>query len=125
GSSLAKSIFWLPLMPSRVLLLISFTILSRSFAQTTPPATPPKLPTVHESIEVTATRLPEPPEKVPAAIEVFTGDELRARGVRDLRSALALAIGVEIAPGGDAGPASAVPALWGLKEFDAFLLVVD
>src|SRR5947207_407397 len=112
-------------MSSRLLLMVSLTVLPGGFAQTTPPAASPKLPAVHESIEVTATRLPEAPEKVPAAIEVFTGDELRARGVRDLRSALALAIGVEIAPGGDAGPASAVPALWGLKEFDAFLLVVD
>ena len=76
-------------------------------------------------MEVTATRLPEDPAEVPAPIEVITGDELRARGVRDLRSALLLATGVEIAPGGDAGPASSVPDFWGLKEFDAFLLVVD
>jgi outer membrane receptor protein involved in Fe transport len=107
------------------LLLIGLIILPPIFAQTTPPVTPQQLPIVHERIEVTATRLPESPDKVPAAIEVFTGDELRARGVRDLPDALALAIGVEIAPGGDNGPASAVPALWGLKEFDAFLLVVD
>ena len=33
--------------------------------------------------------------------------------------------GVDIAPGGDRVPASAVPEFWGLKEFDAFLLVVD
>src|SRR5260370_9931138 len=58
-------------------------------------------------------------------MEVSVGDELRAGGVRDWRGGLPLAIGVEIAPGGDAGPASAVPAFWGLKEFDAFLLVVD
>jgi iron complex outermembrane receptor protein len=112
-------------MASCSTLLISLAILPLAFAQTTPPATPQQLPTVYERVEVTATRLPESPEKVPAAIEVFTGDELRARGVRDLRSAMALAIGVEIAPGGDAGPASSVPAFWGLKEFDAFLLVVD
>src|SRR5258707_12146973 len=88
-------------------------MLPLAFAQTNPPATPQQLPTVHERVEVTATRLPESPDRVPAAIEVFTGDELRARGVWDLRSALALAIGVEIAPGGDNGPASAVPAFWG------------
>ena len=86
---------------------------------------PQKVPTVQQSIEVTATRLPEGPQDVPAAIEVFTGDELNAQGAQDLRSALTNAIGVEIAPGGDAGPASAVPDFWGLKEFDAFLLVVD
>ena len=45
--------------------------------------------------------------------------------VRDLRSAMASAIGIEIAPGGDTGPASSVPDFWGLKEFDAFLLVMD
>src|SRR4029450_7575914 len=38
---------------------------------------------------------------------------------------LALVAGVSIAPGGDAGPAAAVPEIWGLREFDPFLLVVD
>jgi iron complex outermembrane recepter protein len=107
-----------------ILTLLSFAI-SFATAQDTPSTPTQKLPTVHETVEVTATRLPEDPATVPAAIEVFSGDELRARGVRDLRSALAFATGVEIAPGGDAGPASSVPDFWGLKEFDAFLLVVD
>ena len=62
---------------------------------------------------------------MPAPIEVFTAQELTDRGARDLESALALATGVTIAPGGDGGPASSVPEFWGLKEFDAFLLVVD
>ena len=56
---------------------------------------------------------------------VIGDDELRARGVRDLRGALALVAGVDAPPGGDAGPAGAVPAIWGLQEFDSFLLVVD
>ena len=93
-----------------------------------PPLSEPKPqtpPTLQQTVEVTATRLPEDPENVPAAIEVFSGDELSSQGARDLRGALALATGVEIAPGGDAGPASSVPDFWGLKEFDAFLLVVD
>ena len=76
-------------------------------------------------VEVTATRFPEDPAKVPASITVITARELADRGVTDLRSALALAAGVFIAPGGDSGPASSVPEFWGLKEFDAFLLVVD
>jgi outer membrane receptor protein involved in Fe transport len=88
-------------------------------------ATTQNVPTVHEQVEVTATRVPEDPQDVPAAIEVFSGEELRQRGARDLRSALTSAIGVEIAPGGDAGPAGYVPDFWGVKEFDAFLLVVD
>src|SRR5207247_9062136 len=41
------------------------------------------------------------------------------------KEACARWMGVAIAPGGDAGPASAIPEFWGLREFDAFLLVVD
>src|SRR5204863_4037114 len=51
--------------------------------------------------------------------------EARARGADDLRSAVSAVAGVDVAPGGDNGPASSVPEFWGLKEFDAFLLVVD
>lgn len=42
-----------------------------------------------------------------------------------MASALALVPGTEAPAGGDAGPSSAVPAFWGLHEFDAFLLMVD
>jgi iron complex outermembrane receptor protein len=82
-------------------------------------------PRVGETIQVTATRLPEDLEMVPASITVISGEELRDRGVTDLAGALASVAGVAIAPAGDAGPASYVPELWGLREFDAFLLVVD
>src|SRR5216110_1709477 len=84
-----------------------------------------KPPVVIPPVEVVATRRPEAPHDVPASVEVISGDDLRARGVTSLRDALALAAGVAVAPGGDAGPASAVPEFWGLREFDAFLLVVD
>lgn len=80
---------------------------------------------VAETIQVTATRVPEDVEGVPASVTVISGDELRARGADDLPSALAGVAGVSVAPGGDAGPAGSVPELWGLREFDAFLLVVD
>ena len=76
-------------------------------------------------VEVIANKVPERPHDIAASIEVFSGNELRARGVTSLKDALALATGVAIAPGGDAGPASAVPEFWGLRELDAFLLVVD
>lgn len=89
------------------------------------PAASPQVPVVHETVEVVATRLPETPHDVPASIEVITGDDLRNMGATSLGDALALATGVAIAPGGDGGPASAVPEFWGLREFDAFLLVVD
>ncbi len=78
-----------------------------------------------EQIEVTATRLPEPVSTVPADVTIISAAELQARHVTTLAGALALVPGVEAPPGGDAGPASAVPSIWGLHEFDAFLLVVD
>jgi len=86
----------------------------------TPPPAPPAV-----VVEVTATRFPEDPAKVPASITVLTARDLADRGATDLRGALALLAGVFIAPGGDGGPAGSVPEFWGLKEFDAFLLVVD
>ncbi len=86
---------------------------------------PPQKPTVIPPIEVVATRRPEATHDVPASIEVITGADLRARGATSLRDALALAAGVAIASGGDGGPASAVPEFSGLREVDAFLLVVD
>ena len=96
------------------LLLVSPAALAQ---QSAPVAIPP--------VEVVATRIPEAPHDVPLSIEVIRGEELRARGVRTLPEALALSAGIAVAPGGDQGPASAVPEIWGLREFDAFLLVVD
>lgn len=90
-----------------------------------PTAATEETPEVAETIQVTATRIPEDVEGVPASVTVISGDELRARGATDLPSALSVVAGVSIAPGGDGGPAGSVPELWGLREFDAFLLVVD
>jgi iron complex outermembrane receptor protein len=76
-------------------------------------------------VQVTATRTSEAVDMVPASVSVVSGEELRARGARDLRTALALVAGVEGTPTGDGGPAGSVPALWGLREVDSFLLVID
>ncbi|HXA35317.1 MAG TPA: TonB-dependent receptor [Steroidobacteraceae bacterium] len=78
-----------------------------------------------DDIVVTATRIPEPADRIPAAISVVSGKELQDRTATDLSTALSLVAGLEAPPGGDAGPSSAVPSFWGLHEFDAFLLVVD
>lgn len=91
------------------------------FSQGTPPVIPPAT----ETIEVTATKVAEDVMLVPASVTVIDGDELRARNAVDLATALAFAGGISIAPGGDGGPAGLVPEMWGLREFDAFLLVVD
>src|SRR5260221_10707177 len=79
--------------------------------------TPVAAPSAEENIQVTATRLPEDPENLPTVVTVLDGAMLRERGVTDLRSALGVVAGVDIAPGGDGGPASAVPEMWGLREF--------
>ena len=100
----------------------AFAIAIPAFAQAPPQ---PPVPTVTQTIEVTATRTPEDVESVPASITIVRGEELEVRGVTDLPSALALAAGISVGPGGDSGPASSVPEIWGLREFDAFLLVVD
>jgi iron complex outermembrane receptor protein len=82
-------------------------------------------PAVEERVEVTATKYEDDPAKIAQSMTVISGQELRDRGATDLRSALALVAGVDIAPGGDGGPASAVPEMWGLREQDAYLLIVD
>ena len=86
---------------------------------------PPSANAFGPEIVVTATRLPEDRTNLPVSTTVVSGRSLRDRGASDLRSALALVAGVDIAPGGDGGPAAAVPEMWGFREFDAFLLVVD
>ena len=90
--------------------------------QTPPPQNPP---TFEDTIQVTATRFGEAVAEVPGSISVITGDEIRARGATDLRTALALLGGVSVAPGGDAGPAAAVPGLLGVREVDDLLLLID
>ena len=90
------------------------------------PAPAPQPPvTMQSTVQVTATRFGEPVQEVPGSIDVVTGDEMRARGATDLRTALALLGGVSIAPGGDAGPAGAVPSLLGVREVDDLLLLID
>jgi outer membrane receptor protein involved in Fe transport len=81
-------------------------------------------PTV-EQVVVTATRVPEANDRVPADTTVVSGSEMRARDAWDMQTGLSLVPGVEAPAGGDAGPSSSVPSFWGLHEFDAFLLVVD
>jgi len=86
---------------------------------------PPTVNAFGPEIVVTATRLPEDRTNLSVSTTVVSGRSLQDRGASDLRSALALVAGVDIAPGGDGGPAAAVPEMWGFREFDAFLLVVD
>jgi len=108
------------------LILAAFFInIAPIFAQEQQEEETTNIPRTEEKIQVTATRIPEAVEPEPAAITIVTGEVLKATGAHDLATALSLVGGVSIGPGGDGGPASSVPELWGLREFDAFLLVVD
>jgi outer membrane receptor protein involved in Fe transport len=110
----------------RLVLVLTILLLGLAAgAQAQTPQPTPTPPVYAETIQVTATRIPEDVDDVPASFQVVTAGELRDRGATDLKSALALAAGVDVAPGGDGGPASSVPEFWGLKELDAFLLVID
>ena len=106
---------------SRVAALALFFVLSVAAAAPSEREMPAEL----ETVQVTATRMPVAVNEIPALVSVVSGEDLVKRGASDLRGAMSLLAGVDIAPGGDGGPAAAVPALWGLREFDAFLLVVD
>src|ERR1700739_4663215 len=57
-----------------------------------------------KNITVTATKLPEELDSIPAMLSTVSGDELRARNAQDLREALSLLAGVDLSPGSDAGP---------------------
>ncbi len=85
----------------------------------------PEYPRKLEAVQVTATRVEESVDRIPVAMTVISSEQIRERGARNLTQALALVAGVEITQGGDGGPAGSVPAFMGLREFDAFLLVVD
>ena len=74
-------------------------------------------------VEVVATRVPKSTHDVPASVEVISGADVPPAGMA--LHALSLAAGISVGPGGDTGPGSAVLEFWGLREFDAFLLVVD
>ena len=78
-----------------------------------------------DEIVVYGKKHPESLRRSAESVTVILGEELRLRGASTLAAALASVAGMQLAPGGDGGPASSVPALLGLREFDAFLLVVD
>jgi len=107
-----------------ICVLAALPALADAQPQATTPAQPAP-PTFQDTVQVTATRFGEPVAEVPGSISVITGDEIRARGATDLRTALALLGGVSVAPGGDAGPAGAVPGLIGVREVDDLLLLID
>jgi len=54
-----------------------------------------------------------------------TGEELRQRNVTNLADAIQDVVGLDTGLGSDNGPRQPNVGLWGLKEFDALLFMVD
>lgn len=102
-----------------VTIAIAIAVAIPLIAQTSSP------PPVSAQIVVSATKLPETPIDLPADTTVITGAELQAMGVQTLADALATAAGVEAFAGSDQGSTLPNVSLWGLKEFDAYLVELD
>ena len=111
------------------LLLLSLGLLRASLASaqdsTAPPAPQPTPAPVSENVVVSATRGPEIETEIPGQATVVTGDELRRRNASTLADALADVVGLDTGNGSDNGSRLPNIGLWGLKEFDALLVMVD
>ena len=92
-------------------------------AQTPDPGQPGTV--VSESVVVSATRGPEIETEIPGQATVITGEELRRQNVKTVADALQDVVGLDTGAGSDNGPRQPNVGLWGLKEFDALLFMVD
>jgi len=114
--------------PSAAALAVLFAGLVGKAVGQTPTAAPlptPTPPSVQESVVVSATRGSEIETEIPGEVTVITGEELRRRNVTNLADALQDVVGLDTGMGSDNGPRQPNVGLWGLKEFDALLFMVD
>ena len=108
-----------------------FTLLlppAAALAQTPPSGSPPagsQPPTVEESVVVSATKGPEIETEIPGQATVVTGEELRRTNSRTVAEALQDVLGIDTGEGSDNGARLPNIGMWGLKEFDALLVMVD
>ncbi len=82
-------------------------------------------PQVKEDVVVSAARGPEIETEIPGQATVVTGEELRKRNVHTLAQALQDVVGLDTGEGSDNGARLPNIGMWGLKEFDALLVMVD
>ncbi len=92
----------------------------------TPTPTPvAAAPAVKEDVVVSAARGPEIETEIPGQATVISGDRLRRENVRTLADALQDVVGIDTGLGSDNGARLPNIGMWGLKEFDALLVMVD
>lgn len=94
-------------------------------AQQTPDPGAPTPATVNETVVVSATRGPEIETEIPGEATVITGEELRRENVKTVEEALQDVVGLDTGAGSDNGARQPNVGMWGLKEFDALLFMVD
>ncbi len=80
---------------------------------------------VKEEVVVSAARGPEIETEIPGQATVITGEELRKKNARTLADALQDVVGLDTGGGSDNGARLPNIGMWGLKEFDALLVMVD
>ena len=119
--------------PARAAAALAFGILAgapgkalaQAGASSTPPAPTPTPRSVNESVVVSANRANTPETEIPGEVTVVTGEELKQCNVNNLADAIQDVVGVDTGMGSDNGPRQPNVGLWGLKEFDALLFMVD
>lgn len=89
------------------------------------PSPTPAVPTATEKVVVSATRGSAIETEIPGQVHVITGDELRRQNVTNLAEALHDVVGLDTGQGSDNGARLPNIGMWGLKEFDALLIMVD
>ena len=99
--------------------------LGQSSTPPTPSPTPTAAAQVSEEVVVSATKGPEEAIDVPASVAVVTGDQLRRQGAKTVADALQNVVGLDTGNGSDQGTLLPNIGVWGVKEFDALLVMVD
>ncbi|MFI5180755.1 MAG: TonB-dependent receptor [Thermoanaerobaculia bacterium] len=85
----------------------------------------PPTPTATAEVVVSATRGAELETEIPGQVTVIRGEDLRRENVQTLADALQDVVGLDTGLGSDNGTRLPNVGLWGLKEFDALLFMVD
>jgi iron complex outermembrane receptor protein len=112
----------------RIALAIAAVLAAGRAAAQSPTPSPTPQPTpapVNESVVVSATRSAETELEIPGEATVVTGEQLRQRGVTNLADGIQDVMGIDTGMGSDNGSRQPNVGIWGLKEFDALLFMVD
>jgi len=100
-------------------LFLPFAVLAQT------PSPTPAVPAAKEQVVVSATRGSEIETEIPGQVHVISGEQLRRDNVTNLADAIQDIVGIDTGQGSDNGTRLPNIGMWGLKEFDALLVMVD